>query len=210
LILTGTLCKPAGVGPRFPAVLYNHGGKEGDIGGAPEETCQALAEAGFVGFAPIRRTDLDFQGNLSDVEAGIEYLKALSYVDANHLGLIGFSRGGLLSLRAAMNRTDLAVVVVLAPAPPQGTIDENEIAAEISGPVLIQVAQNDLPSKLNGGENLLEQAQDYEGALRSAGKAVELQVLPPYQSSNDGHLVFFAIGEYWEGVVDFLRAELGD
>src|SRR3989338_889745 len=70
--LKGFLCKPAGNGP-FPVVTYHHGGKEGAIGGAPEETCGALADAGFVGFAPIRRDDLSFEDNLSDVRAAIEY-----------------------------------------------------------------------------------------------------------------------------------------
>ena len=45
--LSGSLCKPQGTGP-FPVVVYNHGGTGPIIGGAPEETCTALAEAGFL------------------------------------------------------------------------------------------------------------------------------------------------------------------
>ena len=46
--LKGYLCRPAGAGP-FPAVAYNHGGVGDIIGGAPKETCEALAAAGFAG-----------------------------------------------------------------------------------------------------------------------------------------------------------------
>jgi len=49
--LKGYLCRPEGNGP-FPAAIFNHGGLGDIIGGAPEGTCEALAEAGFVGFSP--------------------------------------------------------------------------------------------------------------------------------------------------------------
>ncbi len=49
--LNGYLCRPSGTG-KFPAVLYNHGGVGNIIGGAPKETCEALAAVGFVGFVP--------------------------------------------------------------------------------------------------------------------------------------------------------------
>ena len=52
--LTGTLCLPKGVGP-FAAVVYHHGGMGDRVGGAPKATCNALAEAGFVGLSLIRR-----------------------------------------------------------------------------------------------------------------------------------------------------------
>lgn len=202
--LTGTLCQPSGAGP-FPAVTYHHGGKEGVIGGAPEETCAALAAAGYVGFTPIRRADLDFQGNLADVNAGIDYLKTLGYVDTERLGAIGFSRGGLLTYLAAAERSDLKAVVLLAPAPPQDG-DYASRAATLKVPVRLLVAQNDLPSKLNGGENLVQVAKQYEEALQTAGQNVNLTIEPPYQDT--GHLLFFTVGDYWPAVVQFLEREL--
>ena len=64
--LKGYLCRPEGNGP-FPAAIFNHGGLGDIIGGAPEGTCEALAEAGFVGFSPIRRAYLHGgeQGNFN-------------------------------------------------------------------------------------------------------------------------------------------------
>ncbi|MFQ6088574.1 MAG: dienelactone hydrolase family protein, partial [Candidatus Methanofastidiosia archaeon] len=92
LTLKGFLCKPEGPGP-FPVVIYNHGGKGGVIGGAPKETCEALARAGFVGFSPIRREELSLRRNLDDVFAGIKYVKKLDFVDSDLIGIMGFSRG---------------------------------------------------------------------------------------------------------------------
>jgi dienelactone hydrolase len=50
--LSGYLAVPKGQGP-FPAVVYNHGGLGNKIGGPPEQTAEALARAGFVGFSPM-------------------------------------------------------------------------------------------------------------------------------------------------------------
>ena len=76
LTLSGSLCKPQGRGP-FPAVGINHGGVGPIIGGAPEETCAALAKAGFVGFSQIRRLDRPLFGHLDDVNDAVEYVKNL-------------------------------------------------------------------------------------------------------------------------------------
>ena len=93
--LSGSLCKPDGTGP-FPVVVYNHGGAGPIIGGAPEETCTALAEAGFVGFSPIRRLTRSLYGHLDDVNNAVDYVKSLPYVQHSRIGLIGFSRGAML------------------------------------------------------------------------------------------------------------------
>lgn len=203
--LTGYLCKPAGAGP-FPVVTYHHGGKEGAIGGAPEETCAALAKAGYVGFAPIRREDLSFDLNLTDVQAGIEYALRLPYVDPSRHGILGFSRGGILSFMAATARTDLDAIVIMASAPPRDEASVGESTKKITAPVLVQVAENDLPSKLNGGQNLVEQAKKMNEALVAAGKDVTLTIYPPYKDI--GHLMFFEIGAYWNDVISFLNKHL--
>lgn len=203
--LTGYLCKPAGTGP-FPVVTYHHGGKEGAIGGAPEETCIALVEAGYVGFAPIRREDVSFDNNLTDVRAGIEYALSLPYVDRNRHGILGFSRGGILSFMAATERTDLDAIVIMASAPPRDEADTEELTKKITAPVLLQVAENDLPSKLNGYQNLVDQAKKMNEALTAAGKVVTLTIYPSYKDV--GHLMFFEIGSYWNDVVTFLNEYL--
>lgn len=80
-LLRGRLCKPEGVGP-FPVVVYNHGGLEDKIGGAPDKTCAALAKAGFVGISPIRRPTRAIVGHPQDVATAIDYVAALPSVDS--------------------------------------------------------------------------------------------------------------------------------
>ena len=104
-VLKGYLAKPEGTGP-FPVVIYNHGGLGNIIGGAPEETSQALAQEGFVGFSTIRRQTTSLDGHLDDVFAAIEFVKQLAYVDSNHIGIMGFSRGALLTFEAGIQRSD--------------------------------------------------------------------------------------------------------
>ena len=90
--LKGTLCIPEGNGP-FPAVIYNHGGMGTTIGGAPSETCVALAKEGYIGFSPIRRPTKLLSGHLDDVMAAVSYVRSLPNVDKTRIGIMGFSRG---------------------------------------------------------------------------------------------------------------------
>lgn len=206
LNLTGYLCIPAGVG-LFPAIIYNHGGLGTTIGGAPEETCQALAEAGMVGFSPIRRETIPLSGHFEDVEAAIDYVKKLTYVDAAQIGMIGFSRGGLLTYITASQRNDLRFVIIMASAEPKDR-EYSDYASQINAPVLIMVAENDLPAELNQQQNLVVAANEMEEGLRNAGKDVQLVVYPPFNPH--GHVMFFEIGEYWEDVIHFTNSNLLD
>jgi poly(3-hydroxybutyrate) depolymerase len=70
--LQGYLCKPPGRGP-FPLVVYNHGGMGYVVGGAPKETCEALARGGYVGLAPLRRQTHSMRGHINDVLVGKQY-----------------------------------------------------------------------------------------------------------------------------------------
>ena len=113
--LKAQLCRPAGNGP-FPAVIYNHGGLGTTIGGAPSETCTALAKEGYVGFSPIRRPTRSLYGHLDDVMAALDYLRGLPSVDRGRMGIMGFSRGGMLTYQAATRKKDFKAVVIMATA----------------------------------------------------------------------------------------------
>ena len=202
LELKGFLCKPKGPGP-FPAVVYNHGGLGYRIGGAPAETCDALARDGFVGFSPIRRQTLPLRGNLHDVLAGLDYIKGLDYVDRNRIGIIGFSRGGLLTFMAATRRLDLKAIIIMAPAPGRGALERSLNKADsVSGPILLLVSKND-----NLRADHVQLSQMVKEALESAGKKVNLIIYPAYQ--DNGHLIFFKLGNYWPDVIKFLQEHLG-
>jgi dienelactone hydrolase len=200
--LKGFLCKPEGSGP-FPAVIYNHGGLGHIIGGAPAETCEALASEGLVGFSPIRRQTLPLRGNLNDLLAGLNYAKALDYVDKERIGIIGFSRGGLLTFMAATQRADLKAIIIMAPAPGRGALELflNQ-ADQISAPVLLLVAEND-----HRRADHVQLSRMVKKALDSAGKKVTLTIYPAYQ--DDGHRLFFQLGDYWPEVIRFLQQHLG-
>lgn len=204
--LKGYLCRPSGAGP-FPAVAYNHGGLGDIIGGAPKETCEALAAAGFVGFAPIRRQTRSMAGHPDDVQAGLNYLLGLDYVDRNRVAMAGFSRGGALTFMAAARRAPIKGAVIMASAvpPPQSGFTFGD-AIKIRVPVLLLVAGNDTGSRKTMGQNTLEGMRRMSAALTEAGNTPKLIVYPPYRG--DGHEMFFEIGAYWTDVVVFLKRHL--
>lgn len=197
--LRGYLCSPEGEGP-FAAVIYNHGGMGGaKIGGVPRETCQALAEAGFVGFSPLRRDTIAMAEHMEDVEAAINFVLSLEYVDEERLGIIGFSRGGHLAFRSAANRPIFQAIVLMAPAPgggnPQKFIDQAEW---ITAPVLLLVAQND-----QGQADHVALSKKLKESLEFYNKDGRMIIYPPF--GKDGHQMFFSMGEYWKDVVKFLK-----
>jgi dienelactone hydrolase len=201
--LRGRLCKPEGLGP-FPAVVYNHGGVGGKIGGAPDATCAALAKAGFVGFSPLRGLTRPFGGQAQDVAAAVDYVAALPYVDGTRLGLIGFSSGATVSYLVAARRHDLKAVVIMGTAGAERRL--NVDPSRITAPVFVLVARNDTGSKHTLGKDTVASSNDLVATLKQAGRDVTYTVYPPYGS--DGHLMFFELGAYWTDVVEFLSKHL--
>lgn len=204
--LKGHLCRPDGNGP-FPAVIYNHGGLGTTIGGAPSETCAALAKAGYVGFSPIRRPTKPLSGHLEDVMAAVNYLKGRTFIDSSKIGIMGFSRGGMLTYQAAARSKDFKAVVIMATAMGRGGrgLDLHD-ADSINVPVLALVAENDTGSHRTQGMNTVEGTKKLSRALEEAGKDVKLIVYPPYGS--DGHTFFFSVGDYWPDIINFLKKHL--
>lgn len=204
--LKAYLCRPSGTGP-LPAVLFNHGGVGNKIGGAPKETCKALAAAGFVGFAPIRRQTRSMAGHLEDVQAGLAYLQGLDYVDRSRVAMAGFSRGGALTFMAAAQGAPIKAAIIMASAsPPPRSGFTIADAVNIRVPVLLLVAKNDTGSRKTRGQNTLKTMRRMSTALTDAGNPPKLIIYPPY--GNDGHEMFFEIGAYWKDVVQFLKKHL--
>lgn len=199
--LKGTLCTPAGKGP-FAAVIYNHGGVGSEVGGAPRETCEALAAEGLVGFSPIRRQTESLEGHLADIFAATDYVKGLPLVNKDKIAMIGFSRGAVLTLLAIAKRKDLKAGIVMAPA--VGVLDEVfEQVPQISAPVLVLVAANDIERRGGRIRNHVSASREVVSALKKEGKNSTLIVYPPYKEN--GHRLFFEIGPYWKDIIDFLE-----
>jgi predicted esterase len=204
--LSGEFCKPEGAGP-FPAVVFNHGGLRNIIGGDPEGTCRALAEAGFVGFSPIRRKNPKMKNQIKDVMASVDTIKALSVVQPDKIALVGFSRGALLSLIVANRRPDFKALVIMGVAPGHGHLErEMDDLSGISAPVLLLVAENDTGSKSTQDNDTVALTRSLEAAFKNANLEANLIVYPTYPG--DGHQLFSEIGTYWKDVIVFLKRHL--
>jgi pimeloyl-ACP methyl ester carboxylesterase len=125
-------------------------------------------------------------------------------VDPDALAIVGFSRGGLLTLQAALLWPELwRAVVLMAPAPANNTlIDTLADVIELAAPVLLQVSEND-----RFQSDHVQHVADIEVALEDAGKPYESILYPPY--GDDGHELFWEVQEpYWSDLVAFLDGQL--
>ncbi len=202
------VCRPPGDGP-FPGILYNHGGLGDAVGGDLEGTCRAFAEIGYVARSQRRMNTVPLTGHLDTVLLGLDALRADESVDNNRIGMIGFSRGGLLTLQAAIERPDqMHAVIVCAPAPARDTLERTlERVAAIQAPVRVMVSQNDQQNMRGMMVDHVVLSTSVADALRAAGKEVELTVYPPFE--DDGHRLFFEVRDpWWSDAAAFFNGHL--
>lgn len=95
------------VGPRMPAVLFNHDGISG-IGRATSRRAAELAAEGFVVLAPSYRGEDGSEGTVEvaagevrDVLSAARLLMTFKAVDGQRLGCVGMSHGALIGVLAA-------------------------------------------------------------------------------------------------------------
>jgi len=196
-------CTPGGAGP-FPGVSYNHGGLGDQIGGDLEGTCRGLAEAGYVAYSKKRRESVPLDGHLDDVRDGIDTLIGSQGVDTSRIAIVGFSRGGLLTLQAALEwPSEWNAVVLMAPAPGNNSMTETlQDVSALAAPVLIQVSENDLFQA-----DHVQIVEDVKAAFDAAGKEYTSYLYPPY--GDDGHELFWEVQDpYWSDLLDFLAEHL--
>jgi carboxymethylenebutenolidase len=110
-----------------PAVILLH--ERYGVDQHTKELTTKLAQAGFIGLAPDlfhrftgdrkavlrgeQRVDLRDDEALEDLNAAVDYLKGLSYVDALRIGIIGVCQTGRQPLLLAANSNAIAGAVVL-------------------------------------------------------------------------------------------------
>jgi dienelactone hydrolase len=205
--LEGYLCVPDGDGP-FPVAVYNHGGLGTAIGGPPQETCVALMEEGYLGFSPLRRETVPLTGHMGDVNDGIDYALEHELADTSRLAILGFSRGGYLSVAALTQRSNATAGVIMAPAPIDGLLDEAlEDANNVQASTLVLVAENDTPEFNTEDEDHVASATAVRDALSGAGKEVELEILAAY--AENGHDLFQELRDsYWSKIQAFLSEKI--
>ena len=198
------VCRPAGVGP-FPVVLYNHGGLGTIVGGDLAGTCRSLAEAGYLARSEKRQETRQLTGHLEEVLAGLKRLRSHPDADASRVGVMGFSRGGLLTLQAAIAQPEnIHAVVLMAPAQGKSAMERTlRQVSPIDDPVRVFVSENDQTQA-----NHVQISHDVEDALSAAGKDVDLTIYPPY--GDDGHKLFFLVQEpYWSDLIAFFDEVFG-
>lgn len=201
------LCEPMGRGP-FPAVVYNHGLVVDQLGfeGAQRHgynltgICEALAADGYLALAPIRSSGRgNIPGHAQEVARAVDEVKADPRVDRERVALMGFSRGGLLTLLVGLERRDLKALLILAPAPGRGRFAAAvKRITELDAPVLLLVEAGDDPEILEGAD-LLERALKAHG---NEHRSIRYR-------AGGGHRLFWGVGYYWPDIALFLREKLG-
>jgi len=206
------VCAPKGQ-PPFAAVVFNHGSIVDMLGwpGATQRgyrldrVCEALAAEGYFVFAPIRENSARGRGFQEYEDAyreivlqAVDHVKTLVGVDGSRIALAGFSMGGLVSFKVALERSDLRAVALLAPAFGRGLLGEAAKSAEnISAPVLVMVEQSD-------GAPILHGVGILEKALSSRGKPLRLI----RYDRGGGHELFYDVGYWWDDLKAFLHEHL--
>lgn len=207
------LCRPSGDGP-FPAVVFNHGSIVDMLGwpGASRRgynlsaICETLAEDGFLAFAPIREKVARGRGWMSYDESyrevvsrALDHVKTLAGVDPARIAIMGFSMGGLTSLKVAVARKDLKAVVLLAPAWGRGLLaEEVQNVPMLNAPVLLLVEAGDEPP-IRKGVAMLEKALQ---AHKKEARIIRYD-------RGGGHELFYKVDYYWGDVRSFLNEKLG-
>ena len=124
--LNASIIRPPDFNPqkRYPVLVYTYGGPHAQVvrnawGGANFLWHELMAQKGYIVFSVDNRgsagrghafeTPLHFRmgaQELSDQRDGVQYLKSLPYVDANRIGIWGWSYGGHMTLHAMFEGGD--------------------------------------------------------------------------------------------------------
>jgi dienelactone hydrolase len=205
--------EPDGAGPS-PAVLYDHGAIVESLGadGAAaqgydvRDFVDAIALAGFVGLAPVR-PEASFEDLRSIIRASIAWLGEKPAVDPDRIFVIGFSKGGLLSLQVAVeDDSALGGLVLMSAAAgaqsPDGWSDwattENLSALDV--PVLATAGALEADTEIGVG------MQTFVDDMTALGKDVESHL--DYAGA-DHHWFYEVRDEYWPDVVGWLDRHAG-
>jgi dipeptidyl aminopeptidase/acylaminoacyl peptidase len=122
--LGGVLFRPASTAKPLPAIIVLHGWARPGVPGAPrvEGTARRLAEQGYVALALSMRgwppsSGLDDCGTQQpdDVAKAADWLAALPGVNADSIGVLGFSLGGQVALLSGARSRRIKAIVAYFP-----------------------------------------------------------------------------------------------
>ncbi|HEY3697288.1 alpha/beta hydrolase family protein [Phenylobacterium sp.] len=102
--------KHLAAGKKYPAIVVVHGGFHGSFDRTWYQIVDTLVEQGYVLFFPEYRSSRGYGPDtykndygvtdVADVFAGADYFETLPYVDKARLGILGESRGGMITVSA--------------------------------------------------------------------------------------------------------------
>jgi dipeptidyl aminopeptidase/acylaminoacyl peptidase len=125
--IVGLLFTPHGAKPgaKLPAVVWVHGGPEGQDGFRADEWAQYLAQSGYVVLEPNYRGSSGYGeafrnlnvedsngGEVDDVAAGAQYLVARGLADPARLAIGGGSHGGTMTAYMVVHYPDLFAAAI--------------------------------------------------------------------------------------------------
>ncbi len=182
-----------------------------------QNTCAALAVAGYIGLAPnifhtltpqaqtpeerrkatIGHSDSDA---LLDINSGLDHLRKQSFASFDSIGVIGFCYGGKLAMMLGSRSREVDAVVPYHPGP----VTDEDIA-RLKGPVMIHQGTAD---------RALPKGQTEELERRLKARKIPVQVFW-YEGADHGFLAYtrpFYKPDYaklsWERTVEFFNKHL--
>lgn len=204
--VTGFLGRPRATGV-YPAIIYNRGGYQGH-GALEGWEVSLFVEAGYVAVASQYRGNIGSEGrdefggaDVNDVLNLIPLLKQIPYVDPDRIGMMGHSRGGMMTylvlkqetlaglhnIKAAVTVGGVADLFMLCRDQPDaiwrvGAKPEDDPALYqarsatywpelINAPLLLQHGEADSAVSV-------EQSRELAEALQKAGKTFKLITFP--------------------------------
>lgn len=185
--LMGYLAKPAGDGP-FPGVIVIQ--EWWGLNDHIKDVARRFANEGYVALAPdlyhgVVTTEpdearkqvmaLDMAEAVKEIQRGVDYLQAQSFVAGPKVGVVGFCMGGGLVLQTALVEDDMGAGVVF-----YGSPLSPEQAAQVKAPILGQYGADD------GGISV-ESVEQMHAAFTEAGIANDVTIYEgaPHAFFND-------------------------
>lgn len=189
-------------GRSHPVVIYNHGlivenigyKKAAEAGYDVRDFVKALCQAGFVGLAPLRAKGYRFPDGT--LKTALAFLDGEADVDEKRLGMLGFSKGGGVSLQAALSIPVFRALVLISPALPKH-YDKGALK-KLNSRLMLTLGVGD-PTTIRE-RSTQELAVEFE----RLGKAIELRDKYP-----GGHKSFWKVRpDHWADVLTFLNKHL--